>query len=77
MNDMSLLQLKRQAVGALIHRGIALVRADLDAVKRAVILVRAMILAGYDVALNAVICVTICSHSYNRPFKFQRESFRR
>ena len=59
---MHLLLLKRQAVGALIHRGVAFVRADADVVERAVILRAAVMVAGNNAAFDRLVGFAIRIH---------------
>ena len=46
-----------QAVGALVHRRMALVRADSHVVERAVVLRSTVVAAGNDVAFNCLVCM--------------------
>ncbi len=47
---------KRLAVGALVHFGIAFMRADLNAVEAAIVIAVAMIHAGRHGAVDAAVC---------------------
>lgn len=52
---------ERLTVGALIHSGICLVGTHQDLIQGAVVLILAVISAGFDGAFNTLVCMTIHS----------------
>ena len=61
-----------QAVGALVHRRVALVRADSHVVERAVVLAVAVVAAGDDVTFNCLVCLVCKIHSKDLLFGLQQ-----
>lgn len=58
-SEEKLLSFERKAVGALVNRGVALVRADFYLIQRAVVFRAAMIVAGVNAALDGLVCLAM------------------
>jgi hypothetical protein len=60
-----MLTFKGAAVDALLIGRVLLVRSDLDAVERAVVLVAAVILAVLDAAMDATVLLCVVKHHFH------------